>query len=56
MRVARLKVTVRPATAADVRPLLYQHFGFEPTGPMQLPEGAPVLTPMWRGPTAHAHG
>jgi GNAT superfamily N-acetyltransferase len=32
---------------------LYQHFGFEPTGSMELPEGAPVLTPMWRAPMAH---
>jgi GNAT superfamily N-acetyltransferase len=35
---------------------LYQHLGFEPTGPMELPEGAPVLTPMWRAPTAQAPG
>jgi GNAT superfamily N-acetyltransferase len=31
---------------------LYQHFGFEPTGPMALPDGAPVITPMWRAPAA----
>jgi GNAT superfamily N-acetyltransferase len=31
---------------------LYQHFGFEPTGPLELPAGAPMLTPMWRGPAA----
>jgi hypothetical protein len=34
---------------------LYQHFGFEPTGPMALPDGAPVITPMWR-PAAVAVG
>jgi GNAT superfamily N-acetyltransferase len=28
---------------------LYQHFGFESTGTMELPAGAPALTPMWRG-------
>jgi GNAT superfamily N-acetyltransferase len=27
---------------------LYQHFGFEPSGEMELPAGAPPLTPMWR--------
>jgi GNAT superfamily N-acetyltransferase len=27
---------------------LYQHFGFEPSGGMELPAGAPPLTPMWR--------
>jgi GNAT superfamily N-acetyltransferase len=30
---------------------LYQHFGFEPTGILNLPDGAPPLTAMWR-PTA----
>jgi GNAT superfamily N-acetyltransferase len=29
---------------------LYQHFGFDPTGEMELPAGAPPLTPMWRPP------
>jgi GNAT superfamily N-acetyltransferase len=29
---------------------LYQHFGFEPTEPMTMPDGAPVITPMWRVP------
>jgi hypothetical protein len=33
---------------------LYQHFGFEPTGPLELPAGAPMLTPMWRGPAAQS--
>jgi GNAT superfamily N-acetyltransferase len=27
---------------------LYQHFGFERSGDMELPAGAPPLTPMWR--------
>lgn len=27
---------------------LYQHFGFEPTGNPDLPDGAPPLTGMWR--------
>jgi GNAT superfamily N-acetyltransferase len=27
---------------------LYQHFGFHITGPLGLPEGAPVVTTMWR--------
>jgi GNAT superfamily N-acetyltransferase len=29
---------------------LYEHFGFEATGTLDLPEGAPPLTPMWRPP------
>jgi GNAT superfamily N-acetyltransferase len=29
---------------------LYQHFGFEPTGKLDLPAGAPPLTAMWRPP------
>jgi GNAT superfamily N-acetyltransferase len=35
---------------------LYQHFGFEPSGPMPLPDGVPVITPMWRMATAQARG
>ena len=35
---------------------LYQHFGFEPTEPMELPAGVPVITPMWREPTTPARG
>jgi GNAT superfamily N-acetyltransferase len=31
---------------------LYQHFGFEPTGNLDVPAGAPPLTPMWRPPAA----
>jgi GNAT superfamily N-acetyltransferase len=27
---------------------LYQHFGFRVTGTLDLPEGAPVVNPMWR--------
>ena len=27
---------------------LYQHFGFRIAGPLGLPEGAPVVTTMWR--------
>jgi GNAT superfamily N-acetyltransferase len=27
---------------------IYQHFGFEPTGNPDLPDGAPPLTAMWR--------
>ena len=29
---------------------LYEHFGFEATGALALPEGAPVVTTMWRTP------
>ena len=35
---------------------LYQHFGFEPTEPMELPAGVPVITPMWRAPTTPSRG
>jgi GNAT superfamily N-acetyltransferase len=35
------------ATRATTVPL-YQHFGFEPTGSLDLPDGAPPLTAMWR--------
>ena len=30
---------------------LYQHFGFHIAGPLGLPEGAPVVTTMWRPAT-----
>jgi GNAT superfamily N-acetyltransferase len=29
---------------------IYQHFGFQPTGEPEMPEGAPPLTAMWRPP------
>jgi GNAT superfamily N-acetyltransferase len=29
---------------------LYRHFGFQPTGTLVLPEGAPPVTAMWRPP------
>jgi GNAT superfamily N-acetyltransferase len=29
---------------------LYEHFGFRRTGNVDMPEGAPVLTAMWRAP------
>ena len=35
---------------------LYQHFGFEPTAPMELPAVVPVITPMWRTPTTPSRG
>jgi GNAT superfamily N-acetyltransferase len=35
---------------------LYQHFGFEPTGPLEVPSSAPALTPMWRDPAAQRPG
>jgi GNAT superfamily N-acetyltransferase len=35
---------------------LYQHFGFEPSAPMPLPDGVPVITPMWRVATTQAGG
>jgi len=35
---------------------IYQHFGFEPSGPMELPAGAPALTPMWRQPSTPPSG
>jgi len=30
---------------------LYEHFGFRRTGDLDMPEGAPVVTAMWRAPT-----
>ncbi len=27
---------------------LYEHFGYAVTGKSEVPDGAPVLTPMWR--------
>jgi GNAT superfamily N-acetyltransferase len=35
---------------------LYQHFGFATAEPMELPAGVPVITPMWRAPTAPSGG
>jgi GNAT superfamily N-acetyltransferase len=35
---------------------LYEHFGFESSEPMPLPDGVPVITPMWRTATAQADG
>jgi ribosomal protein S18 acetylase RimI-like enzyme len=35
---------------------LYRHFGFGPAEPMELPAGVPVITPMWRAPTAPSGG
>jgi GNAT superfamily N-acetyltransferase len=32
---------------------LYEHFGFRRTGHVDMPEGAPVITAMWRAPAAH---
>jgi hypothetical protein len=29
---------------------LYEHFGFRRTANLAMPEGAPVITAMWRGP------
>jgi GNAT superfamily N-acetyltransferase len=43
------------ATKASSVPL-YQHFRFEPTGPPDLPAGAPPLTAMWRLPARGAEG
>jgi GNAT superfamily N-acetyltransferase len=34
---------------------VYQHFGFQVTGTLDLPEGAPVTTAMWR-PAPGVHG
>jgi len=31
---------------------LYEHFGFRRTSELNLPRGAPVITPMWRAPAA----
>jgi GNAT superfamily N-acetyltransferase len=31
---------------------LYEHFGFRRTGDLDLPEGVPVITAMWRVPAA----
>jgi GNAT superfamily N-acetyltransferase len=30
---------------------LYEHFGFQVTGTLDLPDGAPPLAPMWRSPS-----
>jgi GNAT superfamily N-acetyltransferase len=42
----RLPAYLEATRAASVP--LYQHFGFEPTGNPDLPDGAPPLTAMWR--------
>jgi GNAT superfamily N-acetyltransferase len=45
----------RPAYLEASKPAsvpLYQHFGFEPTGNPDLPDGAPPLTAMWRATAA----
>ena len=58
-RLVRCDQAGQPAYLESSKPAnvpLYQHFGFEPTGPMELPAGAPALTPMWRGPTTQAGG
>jgi GNAT superfamily N-acetyltransferase len=31
---------------------LYEHFGFRRTGDLDMPEGVPVITAMWRDPAA----
>jgi len=31
---------------------LYEHFGFRRTGDLDMPEGVPVITAMWRAPAA----
>jgi GNAT superfamily N-acetyltransferase len=41
-----LRAYLEASKAASVP--LYQHFGFEPTGNPDLPDGAPPLTAMWR--------
>jgi GNAT superfamily N-acetyltransferase len=54
-RLTRCDQSGQPAYLESSKPTnvpLYQHFGFEPTGPMALPDGAPVITPMWRPPAA----
>jgi GNAT superfamily N-acetyltransferase len=35
---------------------LYEHFGFRRTGTLNLPRGAPVITPMWRPSAAPGAG
>jgi GNAT superfamily N-acetyltransferase len=35
---------------------LYEHFGFRRTGSLEVPKGAPVLTPMWRAPVSAGAG
>jgi GNAT superfamily N-acetyltransferase len=37
--------TSQPASVS-----LYEHFGFRPMGNLDMPEGAPVITAMWRAP------
>jgi ribosomal protein S18 acetylase RimI-like enzyme len=52
----RLRVcdrTGQPAYLESSKPgnvPLYQHFGFQSTGTPALPDGAPVITAMWRSP------
>ena len=58
-RLARCDRAAEPAYLESTKPVnvpLYQHFGFEPTGPMTMPDGAPVITPMWRAPTTPSGG
>jgi GNAT superfamily N-acetyltransferase len=59
-RLARSDQTGEPAYLESTKLSnvpLYQHFGFEPSGQMLLlPDGVPVITPMWRVAAAQAHG
>src|SRR5581483_5558933 len=52
-RLARCDINGQAAYLESSKPgnvPLYEHFGFEVTGTPPLPEGAPVLTAMWRAP------
>jgi GNAT superfamily N-acetyltransferase len=58
-RLARCDQAGEPAyleSSKDANVPLYQHFGFEPREPMTMPDGAPVITPMWRAPTGPSRG
>jgi ribosomal protein S18 acetylase RimI-like enzyme len=52
-RLARCDADAMPAYLESTKSgsvPLYEHFGFEVTGTLNPPKGAPPLTPMWRSP------
>jgi len=54
-RLERCDQDAQPAYLEASRPdgiSLYEHFGFRCTGTPGMPDGAPVITAMWRAPAA----
>ena len=52
-RLERCDADAKPAYLESTKPgsvPLYEHFGFEVTGTLNPPKGAPPLTAMWRSP------